>query len=86
MRTRQSGQSPTLSQAAAAKAVWDPEDEAQLLNFLLSRKAEAGGSAYTFSNETWAAAEKHMAAFPSKGASKSAIVCKTKWSRVRDHA
>ncbi len=63
---------------------WLTSDEAALINFLITRKAEVGDG-FNFKGVTWTAAAAHMVAYAKKGGPKTAGVCKNKWSRVGTH-
>jgi hypothetical protein len=63
-------------------AHWFGSDEAALIEFLVARKAEVGDG-FNFKGTIWTAAATHMVAYTEKGDTKTAIVCKNKWARVR---
>ena len=86
--TRSSKSPPTshsdatvLSSVQVTKAVWTPEDETALINFLVQHKAEAGDDA-NFQTAIWNAAAQEMIKHTAKGGAKTAEACKTKWARV----
>ena len=64
-----------------SRADWSLEDEKELIDFLMDRKAEAGDSA-TFKPAVWNAVARHMEPFWKKGGPKTAGACASKWSRV----
>ncbi len=65
-------------------AQWLTSDEAALIDFLITRKAEVGDG-FNFKGVTWTAAAAHMVAYAKKGGPKTAGVCKNKWSWVGTH-
>jgi len=60
---------------------WPASDEAALIEFLLTCKAEAGDG-FNFKAVTWKAADAHMVAYTEKGDPKTALICKNKWHWV----
>jgi hypothetical protein len=62
-------------------AHWFTSDEAALIEFLITHKAEVGDG-FNFKAVTWTAAAAHMVAYTEKGDTKTAGVCKNKWTRV----
>ena len=67
----------------AAKCQWSPDhaEEKRLIEFLVSRKSEAGDGG-NFKQPTWNAAALEMAKVPTKGPNKTATACSLKYSRV----
>jgi hypothetical protein len=65
----------------ADRSVWTSEDETALIQFLNSRRAEAGDGA-NFKQTVWNAAAAEMAKHTTKGGVKTAAACKSKWTRV----
>ncbi|KIM73839.1 hypothetical protein PILCRDRAFT_14909 [Piloderma croceum F 1598] len=59
-------------------------DEAELINFLLDRQAEAGDSA-TFKPAVWNAAALHLEQFQTKGGPKTVNSCSTKWTWLKEN-
>ena len=74
---------PTSGRTRKVPAHWTQDEEATLLQYLLSHKAEAGDTA-SFQKTTWQGAADHInAAFPNqRGGEKTIGVCKTKWTNV----
>ncbi|KAG2160043.1 uncharacterized protein EDB93DRAFT_1261280 [Suillus bovinus] len=68
-----------------APAHWTHEEEARFLQYLLTHKAQAGDT-MSFKNTTFqAAADDINQSFPAQhGGAKTASVCKTKWTNLKD--
>jgi hypothetical protein len=89
VHTGQCGQKATDSKSKATKKVvepgtkcqWSPDEEKHLIEFLLSRKSEAGDGG-SFKSVTWTAAAQEMAKFSTKGPNKTASACSSKYGRV----
>jgi len=62
-------------------AHWFTSDEAALIEFLITHKAEVGDG-FNFKSVTWTAAAAHMVAYTERGDPKTSGVCKNKWARV----
>jgi hypothetical protein len=62
-------------------AHWFTSNEAALIEFLITHKAEVGDG-FNFKDVTWTAAAAHMVAYTERGDPKTAGVCKNKWARV----
>ena len=60
---------------------WTEQDEAALIAFLITHKAE-GGDGLNFKQSFWTAAAEHMKQHTTKGGPKVADKCKAKWARV----
>ncbi|KAG1759426.1 hypothetical protein EDD22DRAFT_738670, partial [Suillus occidentalis] len=75
---------PTSGRTRKVPAYWTQDEEATLLQYLLSHKAEAGDTA-SFQKTTWHGAATHInAAFPNqRGGEKTTGVCKTKWTNLK---
>jgi hypothetical protein len=67
----------------AQNAHWSEADELYLATYLLEHKAEAVGGG-NFKDSTFADVGRELDVRRVKGGSKTAKVCKSKWSRVRN--
>ena len=65
----------------STRASWTVDDEAALIDFLHEHAAEAGDG-LNFKGSTWTAASKAIDSSRTKGAAKTALACKNKFSAV----
>ncbi|KAI0245014.1 hypothetical protein BJV78DRAFT_1103007, partial [Lactifluus subvellereus] len=66
----------------ATRASWSPEDEMELIRFLIDHRAEAGDG-FNFKTATFNAASAVLDPKKQKGATKTGKVCKNKWGQLK---
>ena len=75
-----------LSDVAGTKlrCDWSPQDEINLITFLINEKLEGRLSdSLSFKGTTWMEASKLLKKTHTKGAPKTSKACQEKWTRIR---
>src|ERR1700679_2470388 len=73
---------PTPQAEASGKAQWSEADEIALIEYIATRKSEAGDG-MKFKASFWTGAAKEMVAHSAFGGVKTSQGCSSKWDRVR---
>ena len=72
---------PGTGAGSRQNAHWSKEEEAALVDFLLSKETDKGECAM-FNAQIFGEAAKHLKSLHKRGAEKTARSCKTKWQHV----
>ncbi len=72
-----------LPDAPSPKAIWSDKETLELVNILYEKRAEGDGAG-NFKPASYKAAADHIAPYLTQGPVKTGVMCKTKWTSVRE--